>query len=122
MKIDPIQSTTAIVARTRRSYRNSRKSPTVVRPFASATRRIAGPTENASTVDPIAADPTHHHAATPLRYPSAVAPTVDPAPILAASIVEKISPGPSRRPATKKSSVPRTRRPSQRPSAINASE
>ena len=50
------------------------------------------------------------------------APTVEPAPMLAASIVEKIRPGPSRRLATKKSGAPRTRRPIQSPSAISARE
>ena len=34
---------------------------------AAATRRIAGPIQNARTSDPSAADPTHHHAATPLQ-------------------------------------------------------
>ena len=38
------------------------------------------------------------------------APTDEPAPMLAASSVLKISPGPIRRPATKKSLVPRRRR------------
>ena len=42
--------------------------------------------------------------------------------MLAASIVEKIRPGPSRRPATKKSCVVRTRRPIHRPRAICAAE
>jgi hypothetical protein len=51
-----------------------------------------------------------------------VAPTVDPAPMFAASMVEKMSPGPSRRLATKKSEAPRRRRPIQRPSAMSATE
>src|SRR5438445_11494488 len=83
---------------------------------------MAGPIQKASTADPSAADPTHHHAATPLEYPSAVAFTVEPAPIFAASIVEKIRPGPSWRPATKKSLAPRTRRPTTTPTVISAAE
>jgi hypothetical protein len=51
-----------------------------------------------------------------------VAPTVDPAPMFAASIVEKIRPGPSCRPATKKSFVPDTRRPIHKPSPTSSTE
>src|SRR5712691_10557130 len=83
---------------------------------------MAGPIQKASTADPSAADPTHHHDATPLEYPSAVAFTVEPAPMFAASIVEKIRPGPSCRPATKKSDAPRTRRPIQRPNPMRRAE
>ena len=49
------------------------------------------------------AEPTHHQAERPRSYPNPAAPTVDPAPILAASNVEKSKPVPSRLPATKKS-------------------
>jgi hypothetical protein len=51
-----------------------------------------------------------------------VALTVEPAPMFAASMVEKISPGPSWRPATRKSALVCTRRPIQSPSAISPSE
>ena len=88
----------------------------------SNTAKKNGPIQSASMRDPIAADPTHHHAAMPPTYPREVAPTVEPAPMLAASMVEKMSPGPSRRPATKKSDAPRTRRPIHRPNAISATE
>src|SRR5947207_13542126 len=81
-----------------------------------------GPSQNARIVVPTAADPTHRQAAIPCEKPIPVAPTVDPAPMLAASIVEKIRPGPRLRPATKKSDALRTRRPIQRPSAISATE
>src|SRR5207302_10197066 len=43
--------------------------------------------------------------------------TVDPAPMLAASIDARISPGPSHRPATKKSALCRTKRAVHRPKA-----
>ena len=36
---------------------------------AAASRRIAGPIQSARTTDPIAAEPTHHHAAMPCVYP-----------------------------------------------------
>src|SRR5215475_9384938 len=42
--------------------------------------------------------------------------------MFAASIVEKMSPGPRRRPATKKSVVPETRRPIQRPRPTRSAE
>jgi hypothetical protein len=42
--------------------------------------------------------------------------------MFAASIVAKMRPGPSCRPATKKSPAPRTRRPIQAPNAMSASE
>ena len=122
MKIDPTQSSPAMAPRTTLLKRYSRKSPTVRSCSAAAIRRILGPTQNASTSDPIPAEPTHHQTATPVRYARDVAPTVDPAPIFPASIVAKMSPGPSRRPATKKSDAPRTRRPIHRPIAISASE
>jgi hypothetical protein len=32
----------------------------------------------AKTIDPRPADPTHHHALIPSRYPSEAAPTVEP--------------------------------------------
>src|SRR5262245_2607859 len=83
---------------------------------------MRGPIHSASTIDPMPADPTHHQAARPSRYPRPVAPIVDPPPMLAARHVAKISPGPRRRPATKKSPDPRTRRLIHRPSAICASE
>jgi hypothetical protein len=67
---------------------------------------MRGPTEKARISDPIPADPFHHHALKPSLKPSAVAPTVELAPILAARNVEKIRPGPSRRPPTKKSLAP----------------
>ena len=88
---------------------------------AAATDSGSRAVQNASTSDPVPADPTHHHADTPCEYPMPVAPTVDPAPMLAASIVEKMRPGPSCRPATKKSDAPRTSA-DQRPSTISASE
>src|SRR5712691_9336214 len=83
---------------------------------------MAGPIQNPRIADPSAADPTHHHAATPPEYPRPVAPTVDPPPMFAASMVEKMSPGPSRRPATKKSFVPETRRPIHRPRPMRSAE
>ena len=66
------------------------------------------------------ADPTHHHALRPSRYPRAAAPIVEPAPMLAASRVAKSSPGPRRRPATKKSPGPATRRPYHSPTAMSS--
>src|SRR5207244_11662583 len=83
---------------------------------------MRGPTHSASAIDPIPAEPTHHHAARPSRYPSPVAPIVDPPPMFAARNVAKISPGPSRRPATKKSLDPRTLRLIHTPSATCAAE
>jgi hypothetical protein len=47
---------------------------------------------------------------------------VDPPPMFAARNVAKSSPGPSRRPATKKSAAPLTRRAIHTPSAICADE
>src|SRR5438128_2102254 len=63
MAIVPTQSSAAIVARTRRSYRHSRKSPAVRRSCSAATRRMLGPTHRARIADPMPAAPTHHHAA-----------------------------------------------------------
>jgi hypothetical protein len=57
----------------------------------------------ANSIDAVPAEPTHHHALIPSRYARPAAPTVEPAPILAASIVAKMRPPPSERPATKKS-------------------
>jgi hypothetical protein len=85
-------------------------------------RRIRGPTLTASTAHPIAADPTHHHAAKPLRNPAAAAPMVEPPPMLAASNVAASIPGPRARPATKKSLDPRSRRATHTPSPTCASE
>ena len=68
------------------------------------------------------ADPTHHHAERPWVYPMPVAPTVDPAPRLAASSVEKSSAGDSRRPATKKSSARRTDRDVHQPISMRKME
>src|SRR5262245_33632929 len=76
----------------------------------------------ASRTDPMAAEPTHHQALMPCWYARPVAPTVEPAPIFAASIVENMRPGPKRRLATKKSDELRTRRPIHSPSAIRDSE
>src|SRR5207253_2625637 len=56
------------------------------------------------------------------KYTMMTPPPIDPAPRFAASIVEKMRPGPSVRPATKKSPAPRTRRPMYKPIPINASE
>jgi hypothetical protein len=53
---------------------------------------------------------------------SGAAPTVEPAPIFAASIDTKISPEPSDRPATKKSLLSRTKRDANNPSAITPTE
>ena len=82
-----------------------------------AARQIRGPIQSARTTVPKPAEPTHHHAATPSRYPKLAACTVEPAPMLAASRVASRSPGPSVRPATKKSAVPATRRPIASPTA-----
>ena len=57
----------------------------------------------AKIVDASPAEPTHHQALMPSRYASPAAPTVEPAPMFAASIDEKTSPAPIDRPATKKS-------------------
>ena len=58
--------------------------------------------------DPSPADPTHHHALKPSRYASPVAPSVEPAPMFAASIEAKMSAGPRLRPAKKKALLLRT--------------
>ena len=60
--------------------------------------------------------------ADPVAIAEPAAPTVVPAPMLAASIVENRSGADSLRPATKKSALPRTARDIQRPSAMNATE
>src|SRR5262245_54560191 len=54
---EPIHSSTETLARTRRPYRSSRKSPTVLRSCAAANRRIRGPIHSASTTEPRAAAP-----------------------------------------------------------------
>ena len=54
--------------------------------------------------------------------PSPAAPTVVPAPMLAASTVENSSGAPSARPATKKSPLPRTIRPTHRPISVSTIE
>ena len=86
-------------------------------PRSAAMRRMRGPTVKARIAEPMAAEPTHHQAAIPSRYPRPAAPTVEPAPMLAATMVEKSRPGPSARPATKKSPLVFTRRPIHRPTA-----
>jgi hypothetical protein len=85
-------------------------------------RHILGPMNSARNTDPIAAEPFHHHALMPSWYPSPVAPTVAPAPMFDASTVVKISGALSRRPATKKSALPRTNRATIRPVAISPTE
>src|SRR5262249_20663485 len=92
-------------------YRHSRKSPMVFSEFARAISHSLGPSNIASTIVPMLAEPTHHHAERPKRKPSPVAPTVDPAPRLAARNVVKINPALKLRPATRKSDADRTRRP-----------
>ena len=82
----------------------------------------AGPTVNAEDGRTNAAEPTHHQAANPSRYPAPAAPTVDPPPMFAASSVAASIHGPSARPATKKSLDRLTRRAIQTPRAICASE
>ena len=72
---------------------------------------MRGPTENASTSDPMPADPFHHHALSPSRKPSDVAPTVELAPMLAARNVEKIRPAPQTPPGQEELSA-RARPPS----------
>jgi hypothetical protein len=71
---------------------------------------------------PQPADPTHHHAPSPSLYASPAAPTVEPAPMLAASIDARMRPGPRLRPATKNSLLPRTRREVQIPSPTMVKE
>ena len=68
-------------------------------------------------MEPIPAEAFHHQAPRPIRYPMLAAPTVEPAPMLAARNVAKTSNGGRRRPATKKSDAPRTRRPIHSPTA-----
>jgi hypothetical protein len=65
---------------------------------------------NAKISDPMPAEPTYHHALNPSRYAKPVAPTVVPAPMFAASIDARISPGPRLRPATKNALLVRTNR------------
>src|SRR5262245_45757688 len=78
---------------------------------------MRGPTLKARINDPSPADPFHHHALRPSANPRDVAPTVELAPMLAARNVEKISPGPNPRPATKKSAA-FARRPIHTPTAM----
>lgn len=79
---------------------------------------MRGPTQTASASDPMAADPFHHQALMPSANARPAAPTVEPAPMLAASTVEKSSGAVSVRPATKKSLLPRTSRPIHRPMPV----
>jgi hypothetical protein len=72
--------------------------------------------------DPIPAEPTHHQADIPSRYPSPEAPMIEPAPMFAAKKVEKVRPGPSFLSATKNESAPLTRLEIQSPSAIRPRE
>jgi hypothetical protein len=65
------------------------------------------------------AEPTHHHALNPSRYPMPLAPTVEPAPIFAARNVANKMPGPKRRPATRKSDADFTRLAAITPIAIS---
>ena len=62
-----------------------------------------GPTQRASTKVPRPTAPFHHSALMPSWYARPVAPTVAPAPMLAASTVDAMSGHVSLRPATKKS-------------------
>ena len=78
--------------------------------------------KNARNTDPIAAEPFHHHALIPSKYPRPAAPIVAPAPMFAARTVEKRSGAPSDRPATKKSALPRTKRAIHIPIATSATE
>ena len=68
-RIDSVatQNSAAMVIRTGWPYRSSRKSPTVRRSWRAAMRRIAGPTQNASTSEPRPAEPTHHQTLSPSR-------------------------------------------------------
>ena len=103
MASDPNQSSAAISARTSGPKRALRKSPSVRWSSDAAIRQMRGPTTSARTMEPRPAEPTHHHAARPSRYPRPAAPTVDPAPMLAAIRVPASRAGDNRRPATKKS-------------------
>jgi hypothetical protein len=106
----PSHRIAAMSTRTERSKRHSRKSPTVRKPCSSARRCIRGATRSPRKRHPIAAEPDHHQADSPWRYPSPVAPTVEPAPMFAARRVTNTIPAGSMRPATKKSPEARTRR------------
>ncbi len=83
---------------------------------------MRGPSQNASSSDPMPAEPTHHQAEIPSVYASPEAPISEPAPMFAARTVEKTRPGPSLRSATKKLPLPSTRRETRKPSATNATE
>src|SRR5215471_5444103 len=107
----PSHNRQAMTAFTALPYRHSRKSPMVFSECARAISHSLGPSNVASTNVPMLAEPTHHHAERPKRKPSPVAPTVDPAPRLAARNVVKINPALKLRPATRKSEADRTRRP-----------
>jgi hypothetical protein len=85
-------------------------------------RQTRGPMKSARNTDPIAADPFHHHALMPSKYPRPVAPMVAPAPMFDARTVENRSVALSERPATKKSALPRTSRAIHRPIATSATE
>jgi hypothetical protein len=85
-------------------------------------RQMRGPMNSARKTDPIAADPFHHHALMPSLYPRPVAPTVAPAPMFDASTVVKINGALRRRPATKKSALPRTNRATINPTVISPIE
>ena len=100
----------------------SRRSPVVRKPCPDAWRQTRGPTQKASSSEPMPADPFHHQALRPSRYPMPVAPTVDPAPMFAASTVEKSSQALRLRPATKNALVLRTRRLTAKPSPSRAAE
>src|SRR5947209_6685643 len=118
----PHQNKTAIVSRTLEPYRNCRNSGRVVNPCSFAKAQMRGPTNCDNRKHPMEADPTHHHAPIPNRYPSPAAPTVDPAPMFAARNVAKILPGPSLRPATRKSDEVLTRLLIHSPTLIRNSE
>ena len=68
------------------------------------------------------AEPIHHQADTPSRKPAPAAPIVEPPPMFAARSVAASSPGPSERPATKKSLDPLSRSDTHKPSAICVAE
>jgi hypothetical protein len=97
----PTQRIAAIATRTARSKRHSRKSPTVRKSCSAASRWNRGATSSPISRQPIAADPDHHQAESPWRYASPAAPTVEPAPMLAASMVAKTIAPESERDATK---------------------
>ena len=116
----PIDVSTATSPRTLPPYRSSRKSPTVRWPRAEAIAHSFGPTQKASASVPRPTAPFHHQALMPSRYATPAAPTVVPAPMLAASTVAPTSGHVRRRPATKKSAGTLTRRPIHTPKAVRA--